>query len=59
MDFDQVQQRLDPKVGECHAPFVTDSIDPDESIRLVHFIGNVTQLVPVFAARLNSGAGSS
>ena len=52
MDFDQAGERLDPKIGECHDPFVTGSIDPDEAILLVHFIGDVPQPVLVFAEHL-------
>ena len=52
MDFDQTLKRLDPKICERHDAFVAWPIDPDKSILLIHFIGNVAQPVLVFTEHL-------
>src|ERR1700710_2209070 len=41
MAFDQVNQRLDPKVGKRHDAVVPCTLDPDQSVLLVHFDGDV------------------
>ena len=43
VDLDDTGERLDTEVGECHDGGVAYTIDPDQAVFLVHFVGNVPQ----------------
>jgi hypothetical protein len=47
VDFDKAGERFDAKVGERHDAVVARAVDPDQSIFLIHFVGDVPQ--PVLA----------
>ena len=49
MDFDEIDEVVDSKVGERHHAVVADSVDPDHAVFDVHFVGDVEQPVFVFA----------
>lgn len=49
MDFDDSGERLDSEVGERHDAVVAYTVDPDQSVLLVHFVGNVPQLLLVLS----------
>src|ERR1700709_1140859 len=54
MAFDQVNQRLDPKVGKRHDAVVPCTIDPDQSVLLVHFDGDVPSPTFIFPEHLGN-----
>ena len=59
VDLDDAGKRLDAEVGERHDAFVTWTIDPDQTILLVHFLGDILQPVLVFTEHLgDTGDGA-
>jgi hypothetical protein len=57
MDFHQVDQRFDSKVGECHNAIVPDAVASDLSVLLVHFVGNVVSAVSLTQDECSEAAG--
>ena len=56
---DEFAQRLDAKVGERHDAVVAGPVNPDQSIFLIHFVGDVPKLVLIFAEhRRHAGDGN-
>src|SRR5580704_11394939 len=49
VDLDKTGEGFDAKVGERHNAIVARAIDPDQSVLLIHFVGDVPQPVLVLA----------
>ena len=49
VDLDQLDEVVDPVVGEGHDAFVAEAQDPDEAVLGLHFDGDVEQEVDIFA----------
>src|SRR6185437_6777609 len=47
VDLDKVGEGFDAKVGERHDAVVARAIDPDQSVLLIHFVGDVPQPILV------------
>jgi hypothetical protein len=49
VDLEKTGEGFDPKVGERHNAVVAWTIDLDQSVLLIHFVGHVPQPVLVLA----------
>ena len=56
MDFDELDQVLDSKVGERHHTLVVGAVYPDDPVFGVHLVGDVKEPVLVLAEILGDAA---
>ena len=49
VDLDKSGEGFDAEVGERHNAVVTRAVDPDQSVLLIHFVGDVPQPVLILA----------
>src|SRR6185437_1885539 len=59
VDLDKTGEGFDAKVGERHNAVVAWAIDPDQSVLLIHFVGDVPQPVLVLAKHFSDASNCS
>src|SRR4029078_12260471 len=59
VNLDKAGEGLDAKVSERHNAVVAWAIDPDQSVLLIHFVGDVPQPVLVLAKHFSDASNCS